>query len=119
MFKKIKERKKATERRKEKLIYFCDNINETKVQLELIDAIRNGDVKFGSRNSGISGALNIPYSIDKIKSEFGLIVYSCESSGFGSYSYLFINNKDMIDILKYGSEIALTIQNPEKDYLKK
>lgn len=119
MFGKIKERRISTKKRKDKLIYFCDNIDDTKVQLELIDAIRNGEVKFGSRNSGISGALNIPFSIDKIKSEFGLIVYSCEFGSFGSFSYLFINNKDMIDVLKYGSEIALTIQNPEKDYLKK
>ena len=118
MFKKRRERREATNKRKDRLKYFCDNINDSKVQLELIKDIQNGEIKFGNRSSGISGSLNIPYSSDKIKSEFDMIVYCCEFGGAGSFSYLFMNGKDVIDELKYGTEIALTIQNPEKNWVK-
>lgn len=96
-----------------------NNIHVPENQLELIDRIKSGKIIF-VQSTGLVGILFGPAYYKRIWKAKGLpIVFWHEDPGFSSFSYLKINGKEVIDELKYGSAIGLTIQDPKTDWVKK
>ncbi len=86
-------------------------------QLELIKRIKDGRITF-RKSKGFCGLLFGPaYYKDSWKARGLSIKFWHEDPGFMSFSYLKINGEEVIDKLEYGSEIALTIQDPIIDWV--
>ncbi len=96
-----------------------NDIKNPDKQLELIQLIRDGKIVF-KKSRRLSGILLGPGFFKISWNAVGLpISFWHEDPGYASFSYLKINGEEMLDKLKYGSEIGLTIQDPKTDWIKK
>lgn len=113
MFNFIKKKKEDVLKNLLKDIHLVEN------QVELIDMIRKGKLKMIYKGKTLSISITkIAYYKELWVSPCKRIKFWHEDPGFISFSYLTINNnKDLIDELIYGREIALTIQDPKHNYI--
>lgn len=111
-------KRKEKEQKPDLLKPILDGIHLEENQVELIDMIRKGKLKMIYKGKKLNPSWNTAaHDVELWQSPCKRVKFWHEDPGFGSYSYLKINEVEMVDDLKYGTAIALTIQNPKRNYI--
>jgi len=108
---------KKNEKGKNALDHVIEGIEKEENQIELIDMIRKGKIDMKYKGSKLKILPTTQYYKELWVSSCKRIKFWHEDPGFMSFSYLKINGVELIDDIKYGSHIALTIQNPKRNYV--